>query len=293
MRKIFLVLILSLFFINTVFAGNYVGDAIAIKDNNRLVGGGARLPYKLSAETTIVFDKDFNGELIDTVMANIEDDMPDVQLTKEISTRDWGRSTELFSIIPFRDRRFEPDRIFVFLGSGFIPNFAASLRVFQSSGKASCFAHLRKDQFEEAIFSIQLAILEHEVRHCLGWGHKSPENVFVQNFDFTKHDHKEILYRLYDQGNILENAIVDITKPSDVTIGFEPSRKRNLGIKTVYTVDNQAKLLPGKYVVKLGEYYICKKKVGKGSKLCRKRKNAKRKRLESSEEWSLDVNNFF
>lgn len=292
MRNTGILILITMLMCSGVSAGNRIFQVPVIKESNNKSIRGQKADYVLNGDVNIFFDNDINGQLAKEVFDGVRKDAPDLNLSYTVSAKDWKKSTDLYWPVPFKELRFAPNRIFVFKGSGFIPNFAASLRMYDS-GKATCFAHIRKDQFDTADFVTRKKILDHEVRHCFGWDHKSSENVFTDNWDFTKIDHRDPILRVYDKGNTQGTALVSIIKPENITIGFEPIMKRQLKNKTVYTHDENAKLEPGKYIVKIGDYYICNRKKKKGLKLCKKRKNAKRKKLISGDEWDLDISRFF
>lgn len=251
----------------SVQAGNKLPlKQITITDSaGTAAGNGQRADYILT-NPTIMFDKDFPKSLAIFTVGNINQKLVDIQLQTSFSEVDYNHATD---ILPFR---YEPNRIFVHYGSGWSSDFAASLRTF-SDNTGACFIALRKELFEQAELSIQAKILTHEIFHCLRWAH-AEDNPYVDNFDFENQDNVEVLYRLYDMNNKKQMVTVDIDQdPIEIT-GFVARKKDR--INSVYTTDDEVKLIPGRYKIQINDKFICKKK----KKLCGSIKKAKKFKLK-------------
>lgn len=244
-------MVLLALLLQPVIAGNILSDQVLYINEYGLPSGG-RGTYKITNETQVIFDADIEQDIAKQAIDNINKHLTDIQLSYSFSKKDYGHAKEFISVSG--DKRFKPNRLFVHLGNGFNNEFFANLRLFKNSNAPTGFIHLKKDDWLSITDKqIKIVILEHELRHLLLWGHPSHGN----NSDFTSHDNNEPLYRLYDVDNIRGFTNVTITNKQDnEIIGFIAKKKQRYN--SVYTTDNQVKLIPGRYKVYRAERYICK-----------------------------------
>tara|TARA_R110002126_G_scaffold144495_2_gene290604 strand:- start:2682 stop:3458 length:777 start_codon:yes stop_codon:yes gene_type:complete len=243
LNNIGLVIMLILLSSQIVKAGNTLReDNLVIKQDGFILGGGARLPYRLSAETTLLFDKSISEALATDVTNQINNQLVDIQLVQEFTDIDYAKGSEIFSFNPRISKTFGKDRIFIFHGTGYFPSFFAALRVYDS-GEATCFIVLNETLFSLASYSKQKEIMSHEIFHCLRWDHSS-----LSSQDFENQENVEVLYRLYDVTNQKGMVTVTTKKPGKL-YRFIPFKKRKR-INSVYTTDSEVKLIPGRYKIK-------------------------------------------
>ncbi len=265
-------------------AGNVIKDQFVIDSNGSSLG--YRAPYTISEDQTILNDPDIEESVMIAAVTHINDNTIDVQLVREVSEVDYDHSTEIVSFDPPFNLMYEPNRIFVHLGSGFGNPFFASRRVYED-GSPTCFIHLRKSLWTGATEELKISLLIHEIMHCKGWEH--PSGVCSIDDTYLNEDSLEILHRLYDSENTLNKVVVNIDKPEEDIISFLPA-KRFRPQRTVCTSDSEVRLRKSKYKIKVNDRYI--KKITKSGevKYTQKIKKAKKFNLKNLEEFELIIN---
>ena len=270
------------------FAGNKLGDQFTLDSNNNSLG--YRSPYVITKNQAVLFDADIEADIIESVIDDLNDQLVDISLIDSYSNVDYQQATEIFSIDPFYDLRYSPNRLFVFLGSGWSSEFFASLRVYEN-GSPTCFIGLRKSLWTQADNNLKKDILIHELFHCLGWAHPS-NNPYTDNFDFISNDNVEVLDRLYDKSNTKDRVTVNLIKGSGDVVGFiGPLSTREE--RSTYTIDDQVKLIKGTYKIQVNDKYIRKITKNDVVKYTSKLKKAKKfkKKFSGSSEISFKVIN--
>ena len=283
-----LALLISLFCINAVNAGNMLRTDVFTIDSNGF-SVGYRSEYVIDSDLHILFDNDYPTELAVAAVEQVNQELVDIKLTYSFSDVDYDHSSEIIGfgqgIEPF-NLQFAPNTIFVHLGRGWANGlFAANLRAFEN-GEPACFVRIGKDAYlnQGASFQTQLDILVHEILHCLLWGHAS-NNPYVSNFDFKNKDNAEVLHRLFDKQNTLGDASVFIDLEEFAQVGFigNKTKKTNNRINSVYTSQTNVRLIPGKYILHIDDKYRCKGK----NKLCGKLKKAKKFKFKTNHKYAV------
>lgn len=274
MRKILIVVLMSLMMLPTLAGNKLRDDHFAIDDDGFSVG--YRLPYVVDSNLEVLFDSGINDELALEAIEHMNNLLVDIKLDPDLNGPDYSSASQLISLDPKFNLMYEPNRIFVYLGGGFSSQFFASLRVFDSSSQPACFIGLRESLWEQAGYYTQLEILLHELFHCMLWNH--PENnPYTDNFDFTSNDNVEVLDRLFDTENTKDKITVDIVKNEEDVVGFI-GRKSIREETSTYTIQDQIKLVKGRYKIQVNDRFIRKinkKGVVKYTKKLRKAKKFK------------------
>lgn len=282
----FLLTLLFLVSLSPLYAGNKLGTQPTLDSEG--FSSGERLPYLITENQEILFDGDINEQLINETVEQINSELVDIKLETTFSNVDYEHATELFSFSPVKfQKRFEPNRIFVFLGRGFVNEFFASVRVYEDTEQPTCFIGLDKNFWDVAPYSTQKEILTHEIFHCLGWAHPS-NNPYVNNSDFVSNDNIEVLHRLHDANNVKDRTTIKIESYNGSTIGFiAPKKVREA--RSTYTVDGEVKLVKGSYKIQLDDRYI--RNITKNGKIkyTRKLKKAKKFNFSKCDVRTLDL----
>jgi hypothetical protein len=286
-NKIVSILLIVLLTFGPVLAGNKVIAPQLILDEEGFNAGG-RAEYIISSNMEVLFDGDFPLDLSQEVISEINSLLVDIKLDPEISDIDYESASELFSFDPRYSKAYAPNRIFVFLGGGYYNEFYATLRTYED-GTPTCQVVLRKNLWEHASYTTKKIIVTHEIYHCLGWDHPA-YNPYTDNFDFASRDNNEVLDRLYDKNNTKDLVTVSFNNPDNLTVGFI-AKKRVRGKNSVYTTQDEVKLIKGVYKIAVNDRYI-RGITKKGAiKYTKKLRKAKKFKINRCSEQTIEVIN--
>lgn len=208
----------------------------------------SRGTYYLEDNVDIVFDTDVSEYLVHTIMKQINDDLVDINVNSKLADKDYDHAIHVLG------NWKKPNQIFVHLGRGWHGHSktgaSANLRSYEGQ-PGTCIVKLHKELFNTWSFDNQVKVLRHELYHCFLWGHS------LVSQDLDTFDNYEVLLRNFDKLNTKRACNVTIIKEPKQRVDF--IGKRRTKQYPVSTRDNNVRLYPGRYKVKVDGKRIKKK----------------------------------